>query len=70
MHLDIPALSTDPSILPLAALANNYQQRGDFFNELNRSMGLKDLVPEVILPEVVKKLDLINRLIGQMHLTV
>ena len=68
MHHDIPALSTDPSILPLATLASNYQQLGVFFNEVNRSMGLKDLVPELILPEVVKKLDSINRLIGRMHL--
>jgi hypothetical protein len=65
MHHHLPALTTDPSSLTIEALAKTYQQLGLFFNEVNRTMGLKDLVPEVISPQVVKKLAFIDELIGR-----
>jgi hypothetical protein len=70
MHHHLPALATDPLILPLPNLVDSYQQLGIFFNEVNRSIGLKDLVPEVISPAVIKKLDFIDRLIGRVQAIV
>ena len=63
MHHHLPGLAADPKTLPVEALAKTYQQLGVFFNEVNRTMGLKDLVPEVISDEVVKKLAFIHELI-------
>lgn len=63
MHHHLPGLAADPRTLPVEALAKTYQQLGVFFNEVNRSMGLKDLVPEVISDEAVKKLAFIHELI-------
>lgn len=63
MHHHLPGLATDPKSLPIDALAKTYQQLGVFFNEVNRTMGLKDLVPEVISDEVVKKLAFIHDVI-------
>ena len=60
MHHHLPGLAADPKSLPVEALAKTYQQLGVFFNEVNRAMGLKDLVPEVISDEVVKKLAFIH----------
>lgn len=65
MHHHLPGLAADPKSLPVEALAKTYQQLGVFFNEVNRTMGLKDLVPEVISHEVVKKLAFIHELIRQ-----
>lgn len=64
-HHHLPALTTDPWSLTIDALAKSYQQLGLFFNEVNRTMGLKDLVPEVISPQVVNKLAFIDELIGR-----
>lgn len=63
MHHHLPGLAADPKTLPVEALAKTYQQLGVFFNEVNRTMGLKDLVPEVISDEVVTKLRFIHDLI-------
>ena len=63
MHHHLPGLAADPRTLPVEALAKTYQQLGVFFNEVNRTMGLKDLVPEVISSEAVKKLAFIHELI-------
>jgi hypothetical protein len=63
MHHHLPGLAADPRTLPVEALAKTYQQLGVFFNEVNRTMGLKDLVPEVISDEVVTKLAFIHDLI-------
>jgi hypothetical protein len=65
MHHHIPTLALDPHQLPIEALALMYQKLGVFFNEINRTMGLKDLVPEVISPEIIKKLAFIDNLIGR-----
>jgi hypothetical protein len=55
MHHHLPAFAADPYTLTIAGLTSTYQQLGIFFNEVNRTMGLKDLVPEIISPEVTKK---------------
>lgn len=63
MHHHLPGIAVDPRTLPVEALVKTYQQIGVFFNEVNRTMGLKDLVPEIITTEVVKKLAYIHALI-------
>jgi len=63
MHHHLPELAADPKSLPVEALARTYQQLGVFFNEVNRAMGLKDLVPEVITDAVARKLAFIHDLI-------
>lgn len=70
MHHHLPGLAADPKTLPVEALAKTYQQMGVFFNEVNRTMGLKDLVPEVISDEVVKKLAFIHELIRRKPVPV
>ena len=67
MHHHLPALAADPYSLTITGLARTYQQLGIFFNEVNRTMGLKDLVPEIISPEVIKKLAFIDQLIGRVQ---
>ncbi len=46
------------------ALLNTYRPMGVFANELNRDLGLLDLVPEVLLPPVVEKLRFVHGLRG------
>jgi hypothetical protein len=67
MHHHLPTLAADPYSLTIAGLARTYQQLGIFFNEVNRTMGLKDLVPEIISPEAIKKLAFIDQLIGRVQ---
>jgi hypothetical protein len=49
----------------LDAMAVQYQQLGVSLNELNRSMGLLDVVPEVLTPAVKEKMRFIHQLIIQ-----
>ena len=56
---------TDASHADLDAMIIRYQQLGLALNELNRSMGLLDLVPEVFVPPVIEKLRLIHHLVLQ-----
>src|SRR5262245_55791588 len=49
----------------LDAMAAQYQQLGVSLNELNRSMGLLDVVPEVVTPAVKEKMRFIHQLIIQ-----
>jgi hypothetical protein len=65
MHHHLPALTADLRLLTIEGLAKSYQQLGLFFNEVNRTMGLKDLVPEVISSEIIKKLAFIDTLVGR-----
>jgi hypothetical protein len=44
-------------------VAKRYQQLGVALNEVNRTMGLLDLVPEVFVPPVVEKLRFIHQLV-------
>jgi hypothetical protein len=60
----LPSLLAHPNELPIDVVVKCYQQLGVFFNEINRTMGLTDLVPEVIVPPVVKKIDFIHRIVG------
>lgn len=53
----------DPVHADLDQMVARYQQLGIALNEINRSMGLLDVVPEVFVPLVVEKLRYIHRLI-------
>jgi hypothetical protein len=44
-------------------LVERYQEIGILENEFNRTMGLIDLVPEVIVPPVVAKLEFIHKIV-------
>jgi hypothetical protein len=49
----------------LDAMLLRYQQLGVALNEINRSLGLLDAVPEVLVPPVVEKLRYIHELVKQ-----
>ncbi len=53
---------SDPINADLDAMVRRYQQLGVALNEVNRSMGLLDLVPEVFVKPVVEKLRFIHNL--------
>ena len=48
------------SVVPLV---ERFQEAGILVNEFNRTIGLIDLVPEVVVPNVVKKLEFIHSLV-------
>ncbi|MCE9545535.1 MAG: putative zinc-binding peptidase [Planctomycetia bacterium] len=54
---------TDPVHADLENMVRRYQELGIALNEINRSMGLIDLVPEVFVPPVVEKLRYIHQLV-------
>jgi hypothetical protein len=47
----------------VAPLVERYQEIGIFENEFNRTMGLIDLVPEVIVTPVIDKLEFVHKLV-------
>ncbi|HVX13816.1 MAG TPA: putative zinc-binding metallopeptidase [Pirellulales bacterium] len=47
------------------AMLVDHQQIGIAMNEMNRSVGLVDLVPEVFVPPVIEKLRFVHRLVRQ-----
>lgn len=51
--------ATDP-----AEMVATYQALGRKLNEVNRTLGLTDVLPEVIAPPVVKKIDFVHRVIA------
>lgn len=53
----------DPTAAEVDDLVVRYQRLGIALNEINRSMGLIDLVPEVFVPPVVEKLRYVDRLV-------
>ncbi len=55
--------SCDPTIDDFEPMIERYIKLGVVFNELNRSMGLTDLVPEVIGPPIAIKMKYIHDLI-------
>jgi hypothetical protein len=57
-------LATPPPLQDLNAVMVQYQQVGVALNELNRSMGLLDVVPEVLTPGVKGKMEFVD------HVTV
>lgn len=59
--------TTDAVHKDVEPMIKRYQQLGVALNEINRSMGLLDLVPEVIVPPVVEKLRYIHNLVRTGH---
>ena len=55
----------DPLETPLDSLVSRYRQLGVALNEINRNLGLLDVVPEVFVPPVIDKLRMIHRLVRQ-----
>ena len=55
----------DPVRADFDAMVLRYLQIGVAMNEVNRSLGLLDLVPEVFVPPVVEKLRFIHGLVLQ-----
>ncbi len=51
----------------LNEMLDSYQRAGLTLNEVNRSMGLTDLLPEIISPLVMKKLMMIHDLFEAAH---
>jgi hypothetical protein len=60
----------DPATAELSVLVSRYMHLGVVLNEMNRSMGLLDLVPEVFVAPVIAKLDYIHKLVQQARNTV
>lgn len=55
MHMGVGD-GLDPLTAALPDMVNRYIRLGVVLNELNRAMGLSDLVPEILVPPVVGKL--------------
>jgi hypothetical protein len=53
----------DPLHADLDAMVKRYQELGVAMNEVNRSLGLLDVVPDVIVPPVVEKMRFIHELV-------
>ncbi len=58
-----PAAGKPPIAKEFEGMVRQYQELGIKLNEVNRSMGLIDLVPEVIVPPVIDKLRFIHELV-------
>ncbi len=56
---------SDPVHADLGTMIADYQRLGIALNELNRSLGLMDAVPKVIVPPVIDKLHFIHELVHQ-----
>ncbi len=54
---------SDPVSADLDEMVLRYQQLGIALNEINRTLGLLDLVPEVFVPAVIEKLRFIHQLV-------
>lgn len=55
--------SVDPTTADFDAIAKQYMQLGLLLNEMNRAVGLLDLVPEVLTPEILHKINFIHDLL-------
>jgi hypothetical protein len=53
----------DPLSADLSAMVDRYINLGVVLNEMNRTMGLIDVVPEILAPPIVAKLEFIHQLI-------
>ncbi len=62
MHMEIHQ-SCDPYQVDLAVMVTHYIRLGIVLNEMNRSMGLIDYVPEILVPPVIVKLQYIHDLL-------
>ena len=54
---------SDPIHSDLDAMLSRYQQLGVAFNEINRNMGLLDVVPQVFVPPVIEKMRFVHELV-------
>jgi hypothetical protein len=59
--------SSAPSLYDLDAIVAQYQQLGISLNELNRSRGTMDVVPEVVSPGVKEKMRFIHHLMTPLR---
>lgn len=55
--------SVDPLQTDLSVMVDRYVQLGIVVNEMNRAMGLFDLVPEILVPPVVVKMQFVHDLL-------
>ena len=59
------ANSVDPRRASFADMRDRYMDLGVVLNEMNRAMGLIDLVPEVFSPAIVAKIEFVHRLVRE-----
>jgi hypothetical protein len=62
LHMCV-ADSCDPTKADLATMISRYVSLGIVLNEMNRAMGLIDLVPEILLPPIVAKMQFVHDLV-------
>lgn len=62
MHMNVGE-RCDPTRSGVETMIDAYSRLGVVLNELNRAMGLKDLVPEVFTPAITKKMRFVHDLI-------
>ena len=62
LHMRV-AESCDPTTATLSVMVERYVSMGIVLNEMNRAMGLIDLVPEILLPPIVAKMQFVHDLI-------
>lgn len=66
VHHHFPKSVKEPKGRPLAELLVDYLRVGIIANELNRTMGLLDLLPEVVAPAVLPKLEMVHALVEEV----
>ena len=62
LHMDV-GQSLDPTLADLPTMVSRYIRLGVVLNEMNRTMGLLDFVPEIFTPPVVAKLGFVHDLL-------
>jgi len=62
LHMCV-AESCDPTSADLPTMISRYMSLGIVLNEMNRAMGLIDLVPEILLPPIVTKMQFVHDLV-------
>lgn len=62
LHMGV-ANSCDPTHADLPTMVERYVGLGIVLNEMNRAMGLIDLVPEILLPPIVAKMQFVHDLV-------
>jgi hypothetical protein len=53
----------DPTKAGMMEMQKSYQRLGLILNEMNRAMGLMDLMPEILVPPVEEKLQFVHQII-------
>jgi len=62
LHMRV-AESCDPTTADLPTMVERYVSLGIVLNEMNRAMGLIDLVPEILLPPIIAKMQFVHELV-------